>query len=385
MTREINTFADYQRVNANLMQDLEKLREYCQELNLEGSIDGIDNVIARIKQDRFNVAVVGEFKRGKSTLINVLLGKDILPMDILPTTATLNKIEYADEPAARVEYKDGRQENISVDRLQDYVTKLTRESEKKANSIKQVVVSYPVDYCKNGVSIIDTPGLNDDETMTKVTLSVLQEVDAAIMVVSALSPFSNSEREFLENKLISSDVGKVLFGVTYVEQLDPDDRVRIMDEIRKRIQQFVMAKAEKVYGKDSKEFADYKRKIGKIKLYQLPTKAALKAKLAGDDQALQASGFGEFEKALEHFLTVDKGLIKLGVPIGRIKKSSVEIAKAVILKENALSMTSEEFEQRKTQALAKMKQVEQDREAEFEKIDDSAENTFRQLNDLIID
>ena len=385
MTKAINTFADYKNVARNLIDDLRKLRGYAQDLSLDGSVEAIDSVIAGMEADRFNVAVVGEFKRGKSTLINVLLGKDILPMDVLPTTATLNKIEYGAQPAARVEYKDGKRQDIPVEQLKDYVTKLTDTSAKKASTIKQVVVSYPIPYCENGVSIIDTPGLNDDEIMTEVTLSVLPEVDAAIMVVMATSPFSESEKNFLEKKLITSDLGKVIFGVTHVEELSPEDRPRVIENIRQRIQDHVMVKAEKVYGKDSDEYANYKRKIGKIKIYPLPTKAALKAKLADDEQALAACGFVEFEQALEKFLTVDKGLIKLGVPVSRIKTTSVEIAKAVVLKENALSMSSEEFEERKTQALAKMKEVEQDRAAEFEKIDDSAENTFRQLNDLIID
>ena len=80
------------------------------------------------------------------------------------------------------------------------------------------------DYLKeNGVTIIDTPGLNDDEAMTNVTLSVLPQIDAAIMVMMAGSPFSQYECDFLENKVITSDLGRVLFVVTGIDLYDEDD------------------------------------------------------------------------------------------------------------------------------------------------------------------
>ena len=85
-------FINYKQTMTSITTDLKKLREYSEKLDLNGNINGIDEILKRMANDNFNVAIVGEFKRGKSTVINALLGKNILPVDVLPTTATLNKI-----------------------------------------------------------------------------------------------------------------------------------------------------------------------------------------------------------------------------------------------------------------------------------------------------
>ena len=85
-------------------------------------------------------------------------------------------------------FKDGVHQEVAIDRLEDYVTKLTAESEDIAANVKEAIVSYPVAYCQNNVDIIDTPGLNDESNMDEVTLSVLPHVDAAIMVILAQPP-----------------------------------------------------------------------------------------------------------------------------------------------------------------------------------------------------
>jgi Dynamin family len=117
-----------------------------------------------------------------------LLGRNVLPADILPTTATLNRVVYGLRPAVSI-FKDGRSEEIEIDQLSDYVTKFTSESRQVAASIAEAVVSYPVPYLRNNVEIYDTPGLNDEESMTAVTDSVVPSVDAAILVIIPQSPF----------------------------------------------------------------------------------------------------------------------------------------------------------------------------------------------------
>jgi hypothetical protein len=89
-----------------------------------------------------------------------------------------------------LEFRNGRREEVPFDKLADYVTQLTNESEAVAKTIKEAIVYYPSPYCQNNVDVYDTPGLNDSNAMTDVTLSVLPRTDAAIMVILAQSPFS---------------------------------------------------------------------------------------------------------------------------------------------------------------------------------------------------
>jgi GTPase Era involved in 16S rRNA processing len=378
-----SSFSNYKQTVIELNGDLQKLLEYTTKMKLEGNAKAVEDVMKRLAEDTFSIAIIGEFNRGKSTLINALLGKDVLPMDVLPTTATLNKISYSITPFVKVEYKDGHSEDVEIDKLNNYVTKLTRESEETAKTIKEACVYYPLAFCKNGVTIIDTPGLNDDATMTEVTMSVLPQVDAALMVVMAQSPFSESEREFLESRVITSDLGRVLFVVTGIDLLDEEDVERVLTNITTRIQEHVMAKAEASFGKDSPEYENYKRKLGKVRVYGLSAKKALKAKLKDDQAMLDFSRFPEFENALEKFLTEDRGAIMLNVPINRIKTSSLELVNAVTLRESALKMQEEEFEHKYKLAMEEIEKIRSDRKIEFSRVNESAHKTYADLQPMI--
>ena len=376
-------FINYKQTMTSITTDLKKLREYSEKLDLNGNINGIDEILKRMANDNFNVAIVGEFKRGKSTVINALLGKNILPVDVLPTTATLNKITYNVTPFVTVEYKDGRKEQIGIEELDNYVTKLTRESEERAKTIKEAVVYYPINYCKNGVTIIDTPGLNDDAAMTEVTMSVLPTIDAALMVIMAQAPFSESERDFLESKIITSDLGRVLFVVTGIDLLDEEDVDRVLENIKRRIQEHVLKKAESVYGVDSREYQTYQRKLGNINLYGLSAKKALKAKVKGDVQMLEDSYFPTFEAALEKFLSEERGAITLSVPVSRIKTASMELVKAIQLRMSSMDMMASEFEKKYTAALGEIESVRKERSREFDTVNENADKAFAGLLPMI--
>ncbi len=376
---QFGNYKNYKQTVIDITSDLKKLKEYCDTLKLNANSNAIEGAINKLSEDNFNVAIVGEFKRGKSTLINALLEKDILPTDVIPTTATLNKVTYGITPYVHIEFHDGHSEDIEIDKLNDYVTKLTPESEEMSRTVKVATVYYPINYCKNGVTIIDTPGLNDDEAMTSVTLSVLPETDAAIMVMMAGSPFSQYERDFLEKKIIAGDLARVIFVVTGIDLYDEDDAEKILNAIRTRIIDSILNKAKNVYGEDSEEYASYKTKLGSIQIYGLSAKKALKAKQKNNHEMLQDSKFPVFEKGLEKFLTEERGAIALSVPLNRIQSSCMEIVKAINLRHEALNMEQSEFEEKQKKALAEIERIRQDRKEEFERVNVSAQNAYTQL------
>jgi ribosome biogenesis GTPase A len=115
----IGTFIDYKRVVLSVTSDLKRLRGFVAELELNESAGLIDEVIERVENDSFTVAVVGEFKRGKSTFINALLGVSVLPTDILPCSATLNRVSYGLTPQVILEFKDDHREDVPFDKLTD--------------------------------------------------------------------------------------------------------------------------------------------------------------------------------------------------------------------------------------------------------------------------
>jgi GTPase SAR1 family protein len=378
---EINlgSFANYRQMTTEVRDDLLKLQNFSEDLKLEQNAASIGEVLKKSADDAFDVAVIGEFKRGKSTLINALLEQEVLPADVMPATATLNRVTYSIQPFARIEYRTGETEDIAIDKLAEYVTKLTDESEQRAATVRMATVYYPTNYCKNNVDIIDTPGLNDDSTMAEVTLSVIPEIDAALFVIMAQSPFSEYERDFLENKLLSADLGRVLFVVTGIDRLDEDDVDRVLTSITDRINRYVIQKAKKLYGEDSAEFEIYKKKLGTPKVFGISAKQALKGKLKKDNDLLQRSRFIEFEKELERFLTEDRGAITLLVQVNKILSASYEIEKSVHLRISALSMGQQEFSEKYEEAKKKISEIRAHRDEEFEKVNVSADNAWREL------
>lgn len=384
---EINyqsTFNGVQKAVISLVGDLKQLKKFSRELNLEKSIPLINDVIERVQNKSFSVAIVGEFKRGKSTFINALLGRDILPSDILPCSATLNRITYGVTPSVKVIFKDGREEEVPIDCLEDYVTKLTVESEDTAATVKEAIVSYPVSYCQNNVDIIDTPGLNDEANMDEVTLSVLPHVDTAIMVILAQSPFGESERRFLEEKLLTNDLGRIIFVVNGIDNFNkPEDAERVIQNIQKRIQKMVIDRAEEQYGENSPEYEVYLKKIGTPKVFGISAYQALEGKQTNNTELLAQSNFAEFEAALEKFLTEERGATFLQVPVNRVIASADEILKTLNLQENALGMKKHEFQAKYENSIAEITQLRQKNAQEMSNIDSAAMQVKLRVRPLV--
>lgn len=385
MEQELNysSYSAYKQTVSELTESLAQLKEYSEDIGLVHTAKSIGETIEKTAKEHFEVAIVGEFKRGKSTLINALLGQEVLPADVLPATATLNRVTYSDEPYVMVEYKNGSREKVDINRLADYVTKLSYESEKTAETVKQATVYYATDFCKNNVDIIDTPGLNDDEQMTNVTLSILPEIDAAVFVISANSPFSQFEKEFLEKKMLTSDMGRIIFAVNCFGTFSKEDEDRIVETVEKRIGSYVMEKAKSVMGENSKEFAVYKRKIGKPKVIGVYAKKALMAKETGDAAMLAESNFPAFEKTLEAMLTKERGSITLQILANKIISSGSELINSILIRENSLMMETDEFMEKYSAAIEEIDDIRTKKRAEFVRINDAANNVFQGLQPIL--
>ncbi|MFT3951591.1 MAG: dynamin family protein [Oscillospiraceae bacterium] len=383
MTIDYGNYSAYREMVESLTGDLRRLLLLSESVMLTHNAESIKDTLAKTADEHFEVAIVGEFKRGKSTLINALLGKEVLPADVLPATATLNRVTYSKTPYVQVEYKDGSSESVEIDKLENYVTKLTNEWEMTAETVREATVYYDTDFCRNNVDIIDTPGLNDDEQMTNVTLSILPEIDAAVFVISANSPFSQFEKDFLEKKMLTSDVGRIIFVVNCFGTFSKEDENKIVETVRGRIARYVVEKAKLVLGEDSREFQAYMNKIGIPRVIGVYAKKALNAKMQGDEALLAESNFTVFEKELEAMLTKERGAITLQILVNKITNSGTEILNTVVMKENALMMEKNEFMERYRKAIEEIEEIRNKKRAEFIKINESANKVFANLQPIL--
>ena len=386
-----NAYMNYQAMVSKVNTSVENLTNICKKLDLHEHAESLEKVSSRLQNHVFRVGIMGEFKRGKSTVINSLLGQEVVPADIMPCSATLNRIVWDAVPHAQINFKPDesgrtpRPKDVSVEELSGYVTKLTSESEEQASMVEDAVVYYPCKFCQDGVEIIDTPGLNDDERMDKISESVIPMLDAIIMVVVPGSPFGISEANFVRNKIMTSDLSRLIFIVNKIDTIRPKDRQRCVDGIREKIEKTILEKAASMYGKDSKEYKTAQSKLGGIRIYPISAADALDGKLEGDDELLNGSGMPEFEEALTKLLTEERGMLELAPTVNAVVSKIKEADETIVMRSNAMNMEQEKFEQMQKEAIEKIKKSREEKVQKVREIKGIAASLYQELQPDVVE
>lgn len=270
----------------------------------------------RVREGRFVVLLLGCFSSGKSTLLNALLGRPVLPVKVNPCTAILTEVVYGEEPGVEVRFRDGRVEQHDIagfiDAFQLRTSSYTEagaEATDRFGDVDRAIVSWPLPILRNGVVLLDTPGLDDDEVRTARTLSSLPDADAVIVVLSANRFLTDLERRTLRRNLLPLGLTNLFFPVTMVDLLDAisDAPERDLADLTERARE-VLGPLCEVGGVSRFE----------ERFFPLDARGALGARWAAgqprepmDDAAWQASGVAAFEEALERFLVQERGRAQL--------------------------------------------------------------------------
>jgi signal recognition particle receptor subunit beta len=177
--------------------DLEYLARRLEELSAERPeiAARAARIAERVATQRFHIAVLGEFKRGKSTLVNALIGRDLLPSGVVPLTAVATEVHFG-TPESTVTFADGRRLSVSPDQITEYVTESGNPSNVK--QVERVKLGIEAEFGSPGVVLVDTPGIasvNGHNTMA--ARAALLDSDAAVLVLSADSPLSEGELAIL--------------------------------------------------------------------------------------------------------------------------------------------------------------------------------------------
>lgn len=228
----------------------------------------------RLEEDRLRILVAGEAKRGKSTLLNALLGRDLLPVGVLPLTAVPTTLTYGPDDRVEVHYLDGHGERFDVAALADLVTEDRNPDNIRGIADVTVYIAHPL--LGRGIDLVDTPGVGSiHEHNTALAQQALREMDVAVFVTSADPPVSASERAVLTD--VRALAVRVMVVLAKADQLDVEERDVVRD--------FVSRVASDVLGDP-------------ITPYVLSARQAIRAR---DDRALRESGLPEFITALEEY------------------------------------------------------------------------------------
>jgi len=227
-----------------LEQDLDRLRRFqydSQYRRLLGNalmdhLESWDSQIRSRKNDPFTVVVVGEFKRGKSSFINALLGEEVMITDVVPETVTMNKLSYGIHKNEAV-LTGGRRLSLSDEELsRSSLEKLMGEV---GEPIRQLELWRPNEFLKD-VRIIDTPGLNDvtDERLDAIVAEAMAQADAVIYVYSVNAPLSRSEQMYIRYTILPQRYTKLFLVGNYCDLLETSEdleRMRAMLDQRTKI------------------------------------------------------------------------------------------------------------------------------------------------------
>jgi len=162
------------------------------------SLKNLFDKLLRRSQYPMEVAISGQFSSGKSTFLNALLSKDILPTGITPVTSKVNFINYGPEYKLRVTYKNGAQEYHNIESISSF----TDQREDEINDIKYLSIYAPMDILKD-ISFVDTPGLNSQSLSdTQTTQKVLRDVDGIIWLSLIDNAGKESEAQTLKEYML---------------------------------------------------------------------------------------------------------------------------------------------------------------------------------------
>ncbi|MGZ6988722.1 MAG: dynamin family protein, partial [Thermoanaerobaculia bacterium] len=199
------------------LRDLSQLASQAGDTRIASEATAVSE---RIAEGRFYVACVGQFKRGKSSVLNALAGSEVLPVGVLPVTSVATVLRWGERQSARVRFARGEWRSVRPEDLAAYVSE-ERNSENRIG-VEAVEVFLPSPLLSSGMCLVDTPGIGSvfpGNTMT--TREFVPHVDAVIVVLGADPPISGEELALVEE--VSRHVGNLLFVLNKADRLPPDD------------------------------------------------------------------------------------------------------------------------------------------------------------------
>jgi hypothetical protein len=204
-----------------------------EELGSKRVAEEARELAARVSEGRFYVACIGQFKRGKSTLINALMGAPVLPVGFIPVTAVPTVIRFGERAKARVRARDSSWREIPISELNLYVTE--EHNPENAKGVAGVEVFVPSPLLSSGMCLVDTPGLGSVFTgNSAATAAFIPHIDAALVVVGADPPLAGEELALVER--VAQHVEDLLLVINKADRTTDDERAAASGFTRKLLE-----------------------------------------------------------------------------------------------------------------------------------------------------
>ena len=314
-----------------------------------------DDITATLKyalqkvDEKFVVLFIGGFACGKTSMINALIGENLLPTVFLPETAIVYELHYGNQKRVTVYPKDDNPfdlREVTTDEILKYVS-LCTEDVRITAKFEKMVIYWPLEILKDGVVLVDTPGINDPYSNDYIVNDYLPKADAIVYVMNLTHAYLRFDKDFLET-INALGHKEIITAYTFYDTVENYCRGNFqkLRNLRKMLINYMLNHTE--LGEESVHFLD---SIG-----------GLDAKLEGDSEAWSKSGFKGFEDYLDRYLVESKGTAQvkeiIRVIVDRANKMiSKEAEKRLQVARNYLLKVSKNYRKGLEERLPEIEQM----------------------------
>src|SRR5579884_891381 len=284
-TDEEDSLRHYTLVKQEVAAAVRATKQFFQEHGAQEEVERCQELVVQLAEDRFNLAVVGQFKRGKSTLMIPVLESHLLPAGLRPLKAAITTLCYGSKERVVLRRKGWTfEQEVPMTELAEYITERGNPGNEKG--LIEARIELPLPFLRRGLHFIDTPGIGSArQENTATTYAFLPQMAAVIFVTSVEAPLSEAEERFLLD--IRGQVRQLFIVVNKLDMLGDTEREEVLG--------YIQAQVNRLLG------------TGDVRLYPLSARVGLAAKLNHDQAGISRSGLLPFEQALTAFLAEAQG------------------------------------------------------------------------------
>lgn len=294
----------------NILEKVKQLEELFGKYEITGrELAQVRALAEKMEKQEMTVSVIGQFKRGKSTLVNGILGDEVMPVGIVPVTAVVTTVKYDEQKAAKVHFENGAVISCGFEDISGYINE--QENEDNHLGVSRVELTVPAHFLKSGITLVDTPGVGSvHQKNSDAAYAFVKESDAVIFLLSVDSPINQIEIDFL--KKTRQFASKFYFAVNKADIVDEEDLQAYLSYCRRLIAKLM--------------------EVDEIQLFAV--------------SARKQTGLTELEEAVEQDCrqkAADIIQASVRLKLRDIVKSALN---QITLYRTALNMTGEEFEEK---------------------------------------
>ncbi|MGH9687073.1 MAG: dynamin family protein [Candidatus Acidiferrales bacterium] len=271
---------DYEAMKFDLASLIREANSAAWQTKHEGLQRDLQSLLQRLAEDRFYLTLAGQFSRGKSTLMNAMLGMDRLPTGVVPVTSVVTAVSYNTHERLRLHFeRSNLTHDVPLSELPEWITEHGNPGNQRKIDLAEV--QLPAELLRRGAFFVDTPGLGSAVfENTETTHRFLPQIDALVLVTSFEFPLSQEEIVFLAG---ARELRRRIFVVANKEDL-------CVSEQREEVLQFIRSRMAREFGSDE------------VPIFPVSASEGLAARLEGDVERLERSGLPNFERALIEYL-----------------------------------------------------------------------------------